>query len=186
MTPFLTIPAANIWHFTQEDYQCAQKALLEIFEWKCCFFSFISNTLIYWAHGANWFNMAQYCFSFTSTSQWSFSQENMSYCQKLNLRLNKNERAKCECRQCLSKWEVQTWYLAPCQNRWDFGLLLKLVSPRFMDSTLSYGPKRKGPPSMEKGISDMISIVYLFFVLKYGKSRSFVRKQFVLFVLCVN
>ena len=24
---------------------------------------------------------------------------------------------------------VQTWYMAPCQNRWDFGLLLKLVSP---------------------------------------------------------
>ena len=66
------------------------------------------------------------------------------------LRLNKNERAKCECCQCLSKWEVQTWYLAPCQNRWDFGLLLKLVSPRFMDSTLSYGPKRKGPPSIAK------------------------------------
>ena len=66
------------------------------------------------------------------------------------LRLNKNERAKCECRQCLSKGEVQKWYMAPCQNRWDFGLLLKLVSPRFMDSTLSYGPKRKGPPSIAK------------------------------------
>ena len=44
----------------------------------------------------------------------------------------------------------KTWYMAPCTNHFDFGLLLKLVSPRFMDSTLSYGPKRKGPPSMEK------------------------------------
>ena len=64
--------------------------------------------------------------------------------------------------------------MAPCQNRLDFGLLLKLVSPGFMDSTLSYGPKRKGPPSMEKGISDVISIVYLIVRVKYGKSRSFV------------
>ena len=43
-----------------------------------------------------------------------------------------------------------------------------------MHSTLSYGPKRKGPPSMEKGISDVISIVYLIVRVKYGKSRSFV------------
>ena len=43
-----------------------------------------------------------------------------------------------------------------------------------MDSTLSYGTKRKGPPSMEKGISDVISIVYLIVRVKYGKSRSFV------------
>ena len=55
------------------------------------------------------------------------------------------------------KMEVQKWYMAPCQNHWDFGLLLKLVSPRFMHSTLSYGPKRKGPPSIEKGITEILS-----------------------------
>ena len=38
----------------------------------------------------------------------------------------------CECRQCLSNWEVQTCQMAPCQNRWDYGALLKLVSLRFM------------------------------------------------------
>ena len=33
-----------------------------------------------------------------------------------------------------------------------FGTLLEPLglSPRFMDSTLSYGPKRKGPPSIAK------------------------------------
>ena len=49
-----------------------------------------------------------------------------------NLRLNKNERAKCVCLQCLSKWEVQTWYMAPCQNCLEFGLLLKFVSCSLM------------------------------------------------------
>ena len=43
-------------------------------------------------------------------------------------------------------------------------VLLKLISPRFMHSTLSYGPQRKGPSLMEKGISDMISIIY--FILR--------------------
>ena len=33
-----------------------------------------------------------------------------------------------ECLQCLSNWEVQTWQMAPCQNRWDCAVLLKLVS----------------------------------------------------------
>ena len=58
--------------------------------------------------------------------------------------------------------------MAPCHNHWNFGLPLKLVSPRFMHSTLSYGPKRKGPPSMEKGVSDMISIFYFIFRVNMG------------------
>ena len=36
-------------------------------------------------------------------------------------------------------------------------VLLKLISPRFIHSTLSYGPKRKGPPSIEKGITEILS-----------------------------
>ena len=54
----------------------------------------------------------------------------------------------CECRQCLSKWEVQTWYMAPCQNRWDFGLPLKLVSSRSDFYSLCGGPKSEGHPTM--------------------------------------
>jgi len=42
----------------------------------------------------------------------------------------------CDCRQCLLSWEVQTWQMAPCHNRWDSVVLLKLVSLRFMHSTL--------------------------------------------------
>ena len=34
----------------------------------------------------------------------------------------------CECLQCLSNLEVQTWQMAPCQNRWDCAVLVKLVS----------------------------------------------------------
>ena len=52
----------------------------------------------------------------------------------------------CDCRQCLLNWEVQTWQMAPCHNRWDSAVLLKLVSLRFMHSTLRYSPKRKGHP----------------------------------------
>ena len=50
----------------------------------------------------------------------------------------------CECRQCLSNWEVQTWQMAPCHYCWDSAVLLKFVSLRFMHSTLRYSPKRKG------------------------------------------
>ena len=56
----------------------------------------------------------------------------------------------CECRQCLSNWEVQTCQMAPCQNRWDYGVLLKLVSLWFMHCTSRYGPKHEGHPCMEK------------------------------------
>ena len=52
----------------------------------------------------------------------------------------------CDCRQRLSNWEVLTWQMAPCHNRWDSAVLLKLVSLRFMHSTLRYSPKRKGHP----------------------------------------
>ena len=44
----------------------------------------------------------------------------------------------CDCHQCLLDWEVQTWQRAPCHNRWDSAVLLKLVSLRFMHSTLRY------------------------------------------------
>ena len=87
----------------------------------------------------------------------------------------------CECRQCLSKWEVQTWYMAPCQNRWDFGLLLKLVSPRFMDSTLSYGPKRNGRPSMELAVTQLHCVLFPV-IIKMGSknSSSFILVRFFL------
>ena len=52
----------------------------------------------------------------------------------------------CECCQCLSNWEVQTWQMAPCHNHWDSAVLQKLVSLRFMHSTLRYSPKHKGHP----------------------------------------
>ena len=53
-------------------------------------------------------------------------------------------RCLCDCLQCLFDWEVQTWQMAPCHNRWDSAVLLKLVSLRFMHSTLRYCPKCKG------------------------------------------
>ena len=49
----------------------------------------------------------------------------------------------CECCQCLSNWEVQTWEIAPCHNCWNSAVILKLVSLWFMHSTLRYSPKRK-------------------------------------------
>ena len=52
----------------------------------------------------------------------------------------------CDCRQCLLNCEVQTWQMAPCQNRWNSAVLLKLVSLKFMHSTLRYSPKRIGHP----------------------------------------
>ena len=55
-----------------------------------------------------------------------------------------------ECRQCLSNWEVQTWQMAPYQNRWDCAVLLKLVWFWFMHSTSRYGSKCKGHPCMRK------------------------------------
>ena len=60
-----------------------------------------------------------------------------------------NENVASVCQNGRSRRDIP---MAPCQNRWDFGFLLKLVLPRFMDSTPSYGPKHKGPPSTEKGI----------------------------------
>ena len=48
-----------------------------------------------------------------------------------------------ECRQCLSNWEVQMWQMAPCHKLWDSAVLLKLVSLRFMHSTLRYSPNVK-------------------------------------------
>ena len=54
---------------------------------------------------------------------------------------------------------VQTWQMAPCHKRWDSAILLKLVSLRFMHSTLRYGSKRQGYPCMEKGIKMTVSTI---------------------------
>ena len=56
----------------------------------------------------------------------------------------------CECRQCLSNWEVQTCQMTPCQNRRDCVVLLKLVSFQFKHSSLRYCPKHEGNPCMGK------------------------------------
>ena len=63
-------------------------------------------------------------------------------------------------------------------------VLLKLISPRFIHSTLSYGPKRKGPSSMEKGISDMISIVYFILRVKIWEI-AFICSKTICFVCSV-
>ena len=62
--------------------------------------------------------------------------------------------------------------MAPCQNRWDCAVLLKLVSLWFMQSTSRYGPKCKAHPCMENGLfNDLIwMIVKIFKIAQFTRA----------------
>ena len=65
--------------------------------------------------------------------------------------------------------------MAPCHNHWDSAVLLKLVSLRFMHSTLRYSPKRKGHP--KAFLTLILKLLRCFYnhVVKFAKRRIFVR-----------
>ena len=109
-------------------------------------------------------------FSFKSICLWP------SYCCLLESLILYFCSCFCECRQCLSNWEVQTWQMAPCHNHWDSAVLLKLVSLRFMHSTLRYSPKRKGHPKAFLPLILKLLRCFYNHVVKFAKRRIFYEK----------
>ena len=100
--PIKLSKAGSWWHLLWQSllrtYGISHKRITNVLKrlrniWaKVLLFSFLSNTLIYLVHGANWFNMAQYCFFSPLDITMILFTKNMSYCQKLNTWIKERDK----------------------------------------------------------------------------------------------